>query len=57
LSPIVVTFVIGVPERLVNDYPICVGTLVRLVKDDAIRTTLLKADTPRQFLDALTANL
>jgi mannitol/fructose-specific phosphotransferase system IIA component (Ntr-type) len=50
-------FVIGVPERLVNDYLICVGTLVRLVKDDAIRTTLIEAETPRQFLDALTANL
>src|SRR2546425_1527274 len=48
-------FVIGVPERLVNDYLICVGTLVRLVKDDGIRTTLLEAETPRQFLDALTA--
>src|SRR6266481_7776932 len=47
-------FVIGVPERLVNDYLICVGTLARLVKDDATRTALLKADTPRQFLDALT---
>jgi mannitol/fructose-specific phosphotransferase system IIA component (Ntr-type) len=50
-------FVIGVPERLVNDYLICVGTLVRLVKDDAIRTTLLEAETPRQFLDALMGNL
>ena len=50
-------FVIGVPERLVNDYLICVGTLVRLVKDDGIRTTLLEAETPRQFLDALIANL
>jgi mannitol/fructose-specific phosphotransferase system IIA component (Ntr-type) len=50
-------FVIGVPERLLNDYLICVGTLVRLVKDDAIRTTLLEAETPRQFLDALIANL
>ena len=50
-------FVIGVPERLVNDYLICVGTLVRLTKDDAIRTTLLEAQTPRQFLDALIANL
>jgi mannitol/fructose-specific phosphotransferase system IIA component (Ntr-type) len=50
-------FVIGVPERLVNDYLICVGTLVRLVRDDVIRTTLLEAETPRQFLDALTANL
>jgi len=36
---------------------ICVGALVRLVNDDAIRTALLKAETPRQFLDALIANL
>jgi len=50
-------FVIGVPERLVNDYLICVGTLARLVKDDAIRSALLHAETPREFLDALTANL
>jgi mannitol/fructose-specific phosphotransferase system IIA component (Ntr-type) len=49
-------FLIGVPERLVNDYLICVGTLVRLVKDDALRTTLLEAETPRQFLDALMAH-
>jgi mannitol/fructose-specific phosphotransferase system IIA component (Ntr-type) len=50
-------FLIGVPERLVNDYLICVGTLVRLTKDDAIRTTLLEAETPRQFLETLVANL
>src|SRR5881296_1664149 len=50
-------FVIGVPERLVNDYLVCVGTLARLVKNDAIRTALLKSETPRQFLDALSANL
>lgn len=50
-------FVIGVPERLVNDYLICVGTLVRLTKDDAIRTALFEAETPRQFLDTLIANL
>src|SRR5438046_6566633 len=30
-------FVIGVPERLVNDYLICVGTLARLLKDEATR--------------------
>ncbi len=46
-------FVIGVPERLVNDYLICVGTLARLVKDDATRSALLHAQTPREFLDAL----
>jgi mannitol/fructose-specific phosphotransferase system IIA component (Ntr-type) len=46
-------FVIAVPERLVNDYLICVGTLARLVKDDATRSALLHAQTPREFLDAL----
>jgi mannitol/fructose-specific phosphotransferase system IIA component (Ntr-type) len=50
-------FVIGVPERLLNDYLICVGTLARLVKNDAIRSRLLQADTPREFIDALIANL
>jgi mannitol/fructose-specific phosphotransferase system IIA component (Ntr-type) len=50
-------FVIGVPERLVNDYLICVGTLVRLVGDNAIRSALLQVQTPREFIDALAANL
>jgi mannitol/fructose-specific phosphotransferase system IIA component (Ntr-type) len=50
-------FVIGVPERLVNDYLICVGTLVRLVRDDATRSALLHVQTPREFIDALTATL
>jgi mannitol/fructose-specific phosphotransferase system IIA component (Ntr-type) len=47
-------FLIGVPRQLVNDYLICVGALARLVKDDAIRSTLLNAQTAREFLDALT---
>jgi len=47
-------FVIGVPQRLINDYLICVGTLARLLKDDVIRAALLHAKTPRQLLDALT---
>ena len=47
-------FLIGVPQQLVNDYLICVGTLARLVKDDATRSILLQAETPREFLDALT---
>ena len=49
-------FVIGVPERLVNDYLICVGTLVRRVKDDAVRSTLLRAEAPYEFINALTAD-
>jgi len=50
-------FVIGVPERLLNDYLICVGTLARIVKDDAIRSALLQVRTPREFIDALRASL
>src|SRR5206468_4905527 len=50
-------FVIGVPERLVNDYLVCVGTLVRLVRENATRSTLLHAQTAREFIDALTATL
>ncbi len=50
-------FVIGVPERLVNDYLICVGTLARLVKDEATRSRLLHAETSREFIEALTSAL
>src|SRR6266436_1106802 len=46
-------FVVGVPQQLVNDYLICVGALARVVKDDAIRSALLQAESPREFLDAL----
>ena len=48
-------FVIGVPERLVNDYLICVCTLARLVRDEATRSRLLHAETPREFIGPLTA--
>ena len=50
-------FMVGVPERLLNDYLICVGTLVRLVRDDAIRSALLNAETPRELIDVLMAHL
>jgi len=48
-------FVIGVPERLLSDYLVCVGTLARLVKDETTRLALLNAETPRAFIEALTA--
>ena len=48
-------FVIGVPERLLSDYLICVGMLARLVKDKAIRSTLLNVETAREFVSTLTA--
>jgi mannitol/fructose-specific phosphotransferase system IIA component (Ntr-type) len=49
-------FVIGVPERLLSDYLVCVGTLARLVKEETIRLRLLNAETPREFIEALTAD-
>jgi mannitol/fructose-specific phosphotransferase system IIA component (Ntr-type) len=48
-------FVIGVPERLLSDYLVCVGTLARLVNDETIRSRLLNAGTPHEFIEALTA--
>jgi mannitol/fructose-specific phosphotransferase system IIA component (Ntr-type) len=48
-------FVIGVPERLISDYLVCVGMLARLGKDETIRSRLLNAETPREFIEALTA--
>ena len=48
-------FVIGVPERLLSDYLVCVGTLARLGRDEAIRSRLLNAETPREFIEALVA--
>jgi len=47
-------FVIGLPERLLSDYLVCVGALARLVKDETIRSRLLNAETPRKFIEALT---
>ena len=47
-------FVIGVPQQFVNDYLICLGTLARILQNDLTRAALLQAETPRQFLDALT---
>src|SRR5262245_1679411 len=48
-------FVIGVPDRLLSDYLVCVGTLARLVKDETIRSRLVRAETPHEFIQALTA--
>jgi mannitol/fructose-specific phosphotransferase system IIA component (Ntr-type) len=50
-------FLIGVPERLVNGYLVCVGTLVRLVRNDTIRSMLLRAQTPRDLIDTLNSAL
>jgi mannitol/fructose-specific phosphotransferase system IIA component (Ntr-type) len=46
-------FVIGVPQQMIQDYLVCVGTLARVVKDEAIRAVLRDAKTPKEFLEQL----
>ena len=46
-------FLIGVPQRLVNDYLVCVGTLARALKDDVVRNRLLGAKTSEEFITIL----
>ena len=46
-------FLIGVPQRLVNDYLVCVGALARVLKDDIIRNRLFSVETPQEFITIL----
>ena len=46
-------FLVGVPQRLVNDYLVCVGDLARLLKDDVVRARLLGAETAEEFVATL----
>src|SRR4029077_7783022 len=45
--------VIGVPERVLRDYLVCVGARAQLVKNESIRSKLVNAETPREFIEAL----
>ena len=46
-------FVIAVPQQLVNDYLICVGTLARLLKNEETQRALMTASTPAEFFERL----
>jgi mannitol/fructose-specific phosphotransferase system IIA component (Ntr-type) len=46
-------FLIGVPQRLVSDYLVCVGALARIARNDAIRTELMRAPTREEFVELL----
>lgn len=48
-------FVIGVPQRMVTDYLVCVGALARLTKGAEERATLMKAASAAEFLEILRA--
>ena len=46
-------FLLAVPQRLVNDYLILVGTLARVTRDQQQRDALLAAATPAEFIAIL----
>jgi mannitol/fructose-specific phosphotransferase system IIA component (Ntr-type) len=51
--PVHLIFVIAVPQQMVNDYLICVGSLARLLNGEKRRAALLEAATPAEFFAEL----
>jgi mannitol/fructose-specific phosphotransferase system IIA component (Ntr-type) len=52
-EPVHLIFMIGVPQQMIQDYLVCVGTLARLAKEDSIRAALLEAKTKAEFIEQL----
>jgi mannitol/fructose-specific phosphotransferase system IIA component (Ntr-type) len=52
-SLVYLIFLVGVPQRLVTDYLVCVGTIARVVKSEEQRRALMEAATPEEFSDVL----
>ena len=48
-------FLVGVPQRMVTDYLVCVGGLARVVRDKARRDALMAAATEEEFVELLRA--
>jgi len=46
-------FLIAVPERLISDYLVVVGTIARMTKDRPLRTLLLHAESVDEFVATL----
>ena len=46
-------FLLAVPQRLVNDYLVLVGTLARVTRDQEQRDALFAAATPAEFITIL----
>jgi mannitol/fructose-specific phosphotransferase system IIA component (Ntr-type) len=54
-TPVKLIFLIGVPQRMVNDYLVCVGAIARLVKNKDTHSELLNAQRPETFVELLRA--
>lgn len=54
-APVQLVFLVGVPQRLVTDYLITVGTIARIVKPRARWEALMNAASEQEFADILRA--
>jgi len=52
-EPVNLIFLVGVPQRMVTDYLVCVGALARLTKDQATRAALMQASTAAELVELL----
>ncbi len=48
-------FLVGVPQRMVTDYLVCVGTIARIVRPPERREALMRAEKTEQFVEVLRA--
>jgi mannitol/fructose-specific phosphotransferase system IIA component (Ntr-type) len=52
-APVHLVFVLGVPQRSVTEYLVCVGTIARIVKPKERWDALMNAATAEQFAEVL----
>jgi mannitol/fructose-specific phosphotransferase system IIA component (Ntr-type) len=48
-------FLVGVPQRMVTSYLVCLGALARVVKDKECRDKLMAAETGEEFVELMRA--
>src|SRR4051812_35107755 len=54
-EPVHLIFLVGVPQRMVTDYLVCLGALARAVKDKSRREALMAATTAEDFIEQIRA--
>jgi mannitol/fructose-specific phosphotransferase system IIA component (Ntr-type) len=46
-------FLVGVPQRMVTDYLVCLGAVARVVRDKARRDKLMAVETAAEFVELM----
>jgi mannitol/fructose-specific phosphotransferase system IIA component (Ntr-type) len=54
-EPVHLIFLVGVPQRMVTDYLVCLGALARAVKDKPRRDGLMAATTAEDLIEQIRA--